>query len=163
MFFSPAFLSMLGTAFLFAALTVPGFILGRFFEKESGGASVGLILQYAAMPALVFFSLCDPVPASFGVLPLAASAAIPAVLAVLLFFVTGFVFPNGGPEKKRRVLRVCSVFPNCGFFGIPLAAAVFPDQPEVKLCVAVFNVVSTVIYLTLGTFMMSGVGSRKRL
>ena len=152
---------MLGITALFAALCVPGFLLGRLFEKASEGSSVGLILQYVAMPALVFSSLSGPLPETVRAEKLAVSALMPAVLAAILFLVTAFVFPKEKDGARRSALRVCAIFPNCGFFGIPLAAALFPDQPEVKLEVAVFNVVSTVIYLTFGACLMGGKRDRR--
>ena len=50
----------------------------------------------------------------------------------------------------------CAVFPNCGFLGIPLAAAMWPDKPEIVLYISVFNVVSTFLLLTLGVYILSG-------
>ena len=156
------FILMLGTAALFAALTLPGLILGKSAAGRTAPGELGAVLRFIAMPALVFSNLRELCGSPVTGAGLAAAALIPAILDTGLFFITALVFPKSSDPLSRRAARVSAIFANCGFFGLPLAGAVFPDQPQIRLYVAVFNVVSTVIYLTLGCFMMTGERGAKR-
>lgn len=158
-----AFFQMLRAAALFAALTVPGLILEKLKPSSDGGRTLGDLLQYAAMPSLVFTAVIglDSAEAPGGLI--AAALIAPAVMTPILLGLSRLLF--GDPKARddaKRAAAMCVIFPNCGFFGIPLAAAVFPGKPEVSLFVALYNVTSTVLYLTLGTALISGKRDRKK-
>ena len=149
------FLPMLGIVLLFAALLIPGYILGKARAMtDAAMLSFSNILMYVAMPFLVFSKLLEIDLSSIGLLEIMLSALLPIALELILLAVCRFVFK--GREPRKRAAAFCSIFPNCGFLGIPLAAAMWPQKPEIVLYISVFNVVSTFLLLTLGVYVLSG-------
>ncbi|MBE6583827.1 MAG: hypothetical protein E7649_02420 [Ruminococcaceae bacterium] len=150
-----AFYEMFKIVLLFIALLIPGYILGKLKLVEgSAMLSFSNVLMYVAMPALVLSKLIGMDIAGIGVWEIAISAALPIVLVAILLLVCR-LFKNG-EQAKARALAFCAVFPNCGFLGIPLAAAMWPTNCRVVLYVSVFNVVSTFLLLTVGVYVLSG-------
>lgn len=136
---------------MFVLLMIPGFILGKFkiLGKEAI-AGFGEIITKVAMPCLVIVKMLETNIASFGVANVIACIVhVPAFL-FLMSFVSRLIF------KERRVERFCSVFPNCGFLGIPLAVAMFPDKPEVAVFLSIWNIFDSVMVLTFGVNILSG-------
>ena len=147
--------TLLSYIILFAALTLPGFILGkrkRLSEDSLGGMSV--ILTDVAMPFLVFVKLLETDLFSISVVDIACCAVFPIAVCFILWGISSLVFRKD-KNGRRSVFRFCSVFANCGFLGIPLASAIFPDSPRICSFVALFNVFSTFMLLTLGVYMLS--------
>ena len=140
---------------LFMALLIPGFILGKLKLLQDGAAvSLSNILMYVAMPFLVFVKLLDINFRAIGWLPIAVSAILPILLSFLLPLIGKYLCR--AEDGKKRAAIFCAAFPNCGFLGIPLAAAMFPEKPEIILYISIFNVVSTFLLLTLGIYILSG-------
>ena len=149
------FLPMLGIVLLFAALLVPGFVLGKAGAiKGESMLSFSNILMYVAMPFLVFSKLLEIDIACIGPCEILIAAILPIALEFLLLLICKVFFK--GDKASSRAASFCSIFPNCGFLGIPLAAAMWPEKPEIVLYISVFNVVSTFLLLTLGVYILSG-------
>ena len=149
------FLPMLGIVLLFAALLIPGYILGKARAMtDAAMLSFSNILMYVAMPFLVFSKLLEIDLSSIGLLEIMLSALLPIALELILLLFCRVIFK--GREPKKRAASFCSIFPNCGFLGIPLAAAMWPQKPEIVLYISIFNVVSTFLLLTLGVYVLSG-------
>ena len=149
------FLPMLGIVLLFAALLIPGYILGKARAiSDASALSFSNILMYVAMPFLVFSKLLEIDLTTIGLTEILVSALLPIVLELLLLLVCRLVFR--GKASRSRAATFCSIFPNCGFLGIPLAAAMWPQKPEIVLYISIFNVVSTFLLLTLGVYVLSG-------
>lgn len=149
------FLPMLGIVLLFAALLIPGYILGKARAiTDVAVLSFSNILMYVAMPFLVFSKLLEIDLSSIVLAEILMSALLPIVLELILLVFCRIVFKKREPRKRSAAF--CSIFPNCGFLGIPLAAALWPDKPEIVLYISVFNVVSTFLLLTLGVYILSG-------
>ena len=106
------------------------------------------------MPFLVFSKLLEIDLSTIGLLEILISVLLPIVLELILLAVCKLMFR--GREPRMRAATFCSIFPNCGFLGIPLAAAMWSDRPEIVLYISVFNVVSTFLLLTLGVYILSG-------
>ena len=146
---------LLANVLLFVALMLPGFLLGRC-GRLSEGASGGVtnILTDVAMPALVLVKLLETDPTTVSRTEVLCCVLFPVGLELLLFWLTGALLR--GKASASRSARFCAIFSNCGFLGIPLAAAVFPDAPKVTALVSLFNVFSTFMLLTLGSALLSG-------
>ena len=144
------FLPMLGIVLLFAALLIPGYILGKARAiSDASALSFSNILMYVAMPFLVFSKLLEIDLTTIGLTEILVSALLPIVLELLLLLVCRLVFR--GKASRSRASTFCSIFPNCGFLGIPLAAAMWPQKPEIVLYISIFNVVS--VFLRLIAFL----------
>lgn len=149
------FFAMLSIVALFAALLIPGYILGKTRAITDGAAlSFSNVLVYIAMPFLVFSKFMEIDLTKVGLTEILLSCLLPVVLVFFLLGVCGFVFRRD--KARRRAEVFCSVFPNCGFMGIPLAAAMWPDRPEIVIYISVFNMVSTFLLLTVGVSILAG-------
>lgn len=151
------FASLLQSITLFVLLMIPGFILGKKGRiTDAGSNTLTNLLTDIAMPLLVFNKLLrfdfETIRLSYVVWCL----LLPLVSIVVVLCIAIAVFPKTGDRRRFPAERFCSMMPNCGFMGIPLAAAVFPHTPEVVLYVSVVNILCTYILLSLGTYVMSG-------
>lgn len=149
------FNTMFGIVLLFAVLLIPGYILGKLkLIEKSAMVSFSNILMYIAMPFLVFSKLLEIDMRSVGWCEIAISALMPIFTETLLLLLCKVLFR--GKDGRSRAMTFCSIFPNCGFLGIPLASAMWPEKPEIVLYISIFNVVSTFLLLTLGVYVLSG-------
>lgn len=149
------FVAMFSIVLLFAALLIPGYLLGKVKGiTDVSALSFSNILMYVAMPFLVFSKLLEIDLSKIGITEIIIAALTPIVLEFFLFIICKLIFK--GNESRKRAEIFCSIFPNCGFLGIPLAAAIWPSRPEIVLYISIFNVVSTFLLLTLGVYILSG-------
>lgn len=150
------FYSLLQYIFLFVLLMLPGYIMGRRGRiNDSGSHVLTNILTDIAMPFLVFSKLLNMDLAMLDIPSMVCCFLFPVVSIVGIYLLSIPVFPKTGDSSRYPVNRFSSMMPNCGFIGIPLAAAVFPHNPEVVLYVSIFNLLSTYLLLSLGTYVLS--------
>lgn len=148
---------LLGNIILFGALAIPGYLLGKAGRVSDGAmASITNILTDIAMPALVFSKLLMTDIPSLGVTAIACCVLFPIGITCALYGLTAVMFRGSGENSGVGTSRFCAIFSNCGFLGIPLASAMFPDEPAVVAFVSLFNVFSTLMLLTLGVYIYSG-------
>lgn len=149
------FFSMLGRLSLFLLLGVPGFLLARFGKiDEKGRTALVNLLLYVAMPFLVFSNLLETDIRVLHPAEWITCAVFPAVIMGIVALIGTLLFPGNG--DKARICRFCSTFANCGFLGLPLARALFPDKPAIALFIALYNILSTVLLYVLGGVMLTG-------
>lgn len=155
------FTSLISTVALFAAMMIPGFVMGKM-RRIHGGAvtTLGNLLSDIAMPALVFVKLLETDMNDLDPIALIICILLPAAVIFSLCFISHMVFRPREGDREHASARFCAVFSNCGFLGIPLAAALFPESPQVTLYVSLANVTSTFLLLTLGMNILS-VGEEK--
>lgn len=152
-----AFGTVLLYVILFCALMLPGYILAKT-EKftESAVPTISNILINIAMPTLVFTKIASIDITSVNPYYVAISAILPVVLEYAVYGISLILCKS---EKNVCILKassLCAVFSNCGFLGIPLAAAIWSDMPQIVLYISVFNCVSTFQLLTLGKYILIG-------
>ena len=149
------FFGLLGRIALFAALGVPGFLLGKLcFWEKNVYAAISDILMYCAMPMLVLARLLETDVAALSPLGLALAFLFPFVSVGTLLSFSRLFFKKEG--NAAGLYRFCAVFHNCGFLGIPLSQLLFPDLPAVTVYISVFNVSATFLLLTLGPHLLGG-------
>lgn len=150
------FAVLLRSVVLFVALAVPGFVLGKLKRLDTDARSaIGGILSDVAMPALVLARMLEADIHSLRPGCIIWALLLPFGLIAILWALSSLVFP-GRHGKISGAAQFCAVFANCGFLGIPLAEAMFPDQPEVVVYISLFNVTNTLCLLTVGIYMLSG-------
>lgn len=154
-------LTLLQNLLLFLMLMVPGFIMGKYkLLSEKAQADIGSLLMHIAMPFLVVEKLLDTdLRALDPVAPIIA-AAVPLGLVGVLLLIGRMLWPDSGDARRWRMNRFCAFLHNCGFWGLPLSVALFPDTPEVTLYVSIANIVNTFILLTVGTYVLTGDAKR---
>ena len=153
-----AFLEMIKNVLVFVALAVPGFLLvkTKVLSHEQSGA-LSKILMYVGMPFMIVNSTIkldfskSELWTTMGI-----AAAIGVVFTLAMFFISKPATAMEKEEKTRGMMRFCSVFSNNGFIGLPLAAAVFHDKPNLQLAVVIINIITNVLMYTLGVYLVSG-------
>lgn len=150
---STAFLSSL----LFVMLMLPGFLLNRRHPiGQQATSAAGRILSEIAMPALILSKLLEARTGGLNVRDALCCLLLPVAVLFPLYGVAVSLIRNGEKIQHHRIARFCSVFPNCGFFGVPLASALFPERPIVAVYVSLANVTVSVLFLTFGLQTLSG-------
>ena len=156
------FSSIIFCVMLFVALMIPGFIMGKLGRIDGSAVSaIGRIISDIAMPALVFVKLVETDVTRLDAASLLICTVLPGGVMLTIYFISKGIFKEKSGSLEHRCAVFCSVFPNCGFVGIPLAAALFPSEPAVTLYVSLTNVVSSFLFLTLGMSILSGKASQK--
>ena len=148
---------MLKNVLLFIAYALPGFILVKSkLLKSNESLTLSKILTLVGMPFLILSSTLS--------IDLTNSFIKTAITAVIFcfaitfgfFFLTALLTANEKQEKKRGVMRFAMTFSNNGFLGIPLAMAVFKNDPFIVSVVVVFNIINNVLLYTMGAYLISG-------
>ena len=143
---------------LFTILMIPGFLLGKLRGRSSDGMqTVSYILTDIALPFLVFSGFLSMDLRLLSLTELICCILLPIGLALALYALSLLFFKRKKSDVSSRWAEncFCSIFPNCGFLGIPLAQAMFPSNPKVAVLVALFNSFSTLMLLTLGVRILS--------
>lgn len=148
---------MLRNVLIFVALALPGYILVKSkLLKSNESAVLSKILSYVGMPFLILSSILSiEFTSDFALI--AVITAISCILFTVLFFF--FTIPltiKEKQEKKRSMMRFAMLFSNNGFLGIPLAMAVFTNNPIVVSIVVIFNIFNNILIYTLGIYLISG-------
>ena len=152
-----AFPVLLKNVLMFTMLIIPGYVLGRMRKIEKSSiVSFTNILMYVAMPFLVLAKLIETDLSSLSLVGVVAALTVPFVVIFSTFFLSRLFFRTEESRRRYPAERFSSVMANCGFLGIPLAAALFPDNPEVVVYVSLYNVVNTFLLLTFGVYILSG-------
>ncbi len=151
-----AFYDVLKYIVLFVALAIPGYILKKRQRiPESFVESTTNILTDIAMPFLVFSKISDMDVRTIGLGNVLLCVIVPILVIAVILLVSVIIFKKDINDNRYRANRFCSIFSNCGFLGIPLACAIFPNNPEIAVYVSVFNIVSTFLLLTLGIYILT--------
>ena len=152
-----AFIIMLKNVVVFVLLAVPGFILVKTKVLKAEQTKVlSKMLQYVGMPFLIFGNtLHMNFDAHFTKMSLVTLGLI-SVYLVSIFILSKWLVPKEEDKKKKGVMRYAAIFSNCGFLAIPLAQAVFKEQPEVVTFVILLNILTNMFIYTLGVYLVSG-------
>lgn len=151
-----AFIPMLKNVILFVLLAVPGFLLvkTKVLKLEHSGV-FSKLLVYVGSP---FFILANMLKVDFSgdtVIGLLLACLIYAV-GVTIFYFLSIVFSivrHDDPIEKRKksnMMRFCEIFANNGFMGLPLALAVFPDNPSLMAFLIAANIFNNIFMYTMG-------------
>jgi predicted permease len=151
-----AFLPMLKNVILFVLLAVPGFVLikTKILHQEHTGV-LSKLLVYVGSPFFVLYNMMRVDFSGDTVKGLFLSFVI-YVIALLVFYFLSMIFSIvkcKDPIEKRKksnMMRFCEIFANNGFMGLPLALAVFPNNPTLIAFLIVANILNNVFMYTIG-------------
>ena len=148
---------MLKNVLMFVAYALPGYILVKSkLLKTEESLALSKILTYVGMPFLILSSTIS-IDLTGSFMKTALTAVISCfVITFAFFFLTIFLTKSEKQEKRRGVMRFAMTFCNNGFLGIPLAMAVFKDNPFIVSVVVVFNIVNNMLLYTVGAYLISG-------
>ncbi len=152
------FIIMLRNVLIFVALAIPGYIMVRVgvIKQEQSGI-LSKVLMFLALPFLIFSGTVNNLSFSSETLILMEIiVAIGIIYTFAMFFVSKPLVGIEKAEKTKGMMRFCSVFPNNGFLGIPLAIAIFGRDSRVFMVLILLNIITNVLMYTLGAYLVSG-------
>lgn len=115
------------------------------------------MLTKVAFPIFIFSGTLSGFQLKKESLLLFAKALIPAVLGMLLFALfVGFIFRRIPDKKKKGTMEFCSVFPNNGLLGMPLALAVLGETSPVMPSMISMNILTNILVYSVGIVQLSG-------
>ena len=148
---------MLKNVLLFVAYALPGFILVKSKALKTGESiSLSKLLTYVGMPFLILSSVLSIELTKDFIKTAIVAFVFCLLITFAFFFLTALLTAKEANYKKRGVMRFAMTFSNNGFLGIPLAIAVFKNDPFIISVVLVFNLVNNVMLYTMGAYLISG-------
>ena len=147
---------MLKNVILFVALAVPGYILvkGKVLKGEHSGV-LSKLMMYLGVPFMVLAGTIQVELTATTIKMVLLVMLVSLAFLVVSFLITAPITARE-EDKKRRMMRFCSMFSNNGFLGIPLAQAVFGAGTTAFMTVIVINVLTNITMFTLGVYLVSG-------
>ena len=142
-------------------MCVPGIILRkRKMLPDSAVAALVAVLVYVSQPVLTVsgFMEKDYDPSLLPNMAIVLLGSFVVHLAAYLVARLAFKAVRGDEEtdKAKRASTICTFMGNVGFMGIPVVKALFPNNPEMLIYVAIINVSFNVISWTLGVYTITG-------
>ena len=151
---------MLIKVIMFVLLAIPGYLLVKTKRlKSTDSHSLSTILLYIGLPFMVFVSTLGLELTTQTIIDILLVTLIFIVAEIMLAYLSRAFSKFESLQDQRRMARFCMMFPNNGFIGIPLAAALFPIGHPLFAVVAysgVLNVLTNVTWPTFGTYMLTG-------
>ena len=151
---------MLTNVLLFVALALPGLILvkTKVLKPEDSGV-LSKLLIWVGMPFMILSYALDLELGGDTAISFLVAFVIGIAYVLIYFFASNPLSKMEKNEKTRGVMRFALVFPNNGFLGLPLAAAVFSgfeNSAEIIGLLVVMNTACNLLMYTLGTYLVSG-------
>ena len=146
-------LSAVATMLIYA---IPAYALAKFkVTKPDHIPVLASILLYICTPAIIINS--------FQKLDFSPDAVLDLGIYLFLSFLIQFIMMGGvwlivrkSNDKKNRIVAIASALGNCGFFGVPLLKALFPENPEAIIYSSIFSISMNAIAFTFGSLIISG-------
>ena len=141
---------------LMLALAVPGFILAKLKMLDSKAIKpLSNLLLYICVPFMILKSFLtieyQPELLTNILLALAFSLA-----STLLIMVVALVVFKNKQVVGQKIYQIACMLSNCGFFGLPFLAALFPGNDHVILYASMYIIVFNLVSWTLGIFILTG-------
>jgi len=141
---------------LMLALGVPGFILSKIKMLDSRAIKpLSNLLLYVCVPFMILKSFLTIEYKAELLSNILLALLFSFVSTLLIMFVALVVFSN----KKvvgQKIYQIACMFSNCGFFGLPFLAALFPGNDHVILYASMYIIVFNLVTWTLGIFILTG-------
>ena len=133
-----------------------GFILGKTHKVTvSHGKSMSALLLYVLGPAMIINSFLNLEYTRDNLVRISTYFLVTLLAQILFFCVLYLIFHKKYRDSKYRIMSIGGVLGNVGFVGMPIIAAVFPEEPIV-LCYSSINVMAmNLIVFTIGTYMIT--------
>ena len=124
----------------------------KFLDREKLGTLSGIITKLL-LPLLIFTNTISGTTRQQFVSDLVI-ILIAAVLYLVLYLVAALLAKILKLEANHATLyRACTMFGNCGFMGIPIVTALYPEQGG--LYIAMYTVVDQLVLWTVGVNLIS--------
>ncbi len=150
------FVLILSNVLVLLAYMLLGFALCKAKKATVAHAkSMSGLLLYVLSPAMIINSFLQLEYSGENVVRIVKYFLATLVIQVLFFGVLYLILHKKYEDARYRILTVGGVLGNVGFFGMPVIAGMFPDDPIV-LCYSSVNVMSmNLIVFTIGVFLIT--------
>ena len=150
------FLVALGVVFTMLLYAVPGFVLVKTkLVKESGISAFAKLLMCVCSPCLVYSSITRNEFSKDLVFKLIFSFVFITAVFLLVLLLFHFVFRKKREDERYRIFNLATTFSNCGFMGVPVLEALFPDYPEAIAFSAMASLSMNILAWTVGAYLIS--------
>lgn len=150
------FLVMLKSVIVFVLLAIPGYIAVKSKLCKSADSNVlSKIALYVAVPFYVVSSTLDMELAGKTLINLILVALFYSIFLVLIYFLAKVFIRKKNGNEHTGLQRLCLLFSNNGFIGLPLAEAVFGAGSIILGYIIVINVINVVGLMLIGEYMFT--------
>ena len=141
---------------LMLALCIPGFILAKIKMLDSKVIKpLSNLLLYVCVPFMILKSFLT-IEYQPQLLTNILLAFVFSFVSTLLIMLVAFVVFNNKKIVGQKIYQIACMFSNCGFFGLPFLAALFPGNEHVILYASMYIIVFNLATWTLGIFILTG-------
>ena len=150
------FLVALGVVFTMLLYAVPGFVLVKTkLIKENHISAFAKLLMCVCSPCLVYSSITRNEFSKDLVFKLIFSFIFITGIFLLVLLLFHFVFKKKREDERYRIFNLATTFSNCGFMGVPVLEALFPDYPEAIAFSAMASLSMNILARTIGAYLIS--------
>jgi predicted permease len=151
------FFSSLQSVALLLSMTAPGYLLRKTNMLDSGAVpSLVTLLLYVSLPFMTFSSVMKKQYESAFLRTMGTALLLSFALLVVMYFFSRLFFSFMKETPEKRIFVASGYMSNCGFMGIPVLQAFFPDNSEPIIYAAIFNTAYNFLSWTLGIYAISG-------
>lgn len=150
------FLTALGVVSTMLLYAVPGFLFikTKLVKSDSISAFAKLLL-YVCSPCLMIHSITRNKFTKELAIDMVLSLAIILFIVLSMLLLFFFIFKKKQGDVRYRIYNLAVTFANCGFMGVPILEALFPDFPQAVVFSAMFSLANNVLGWTVGSFIIS--------
>ncbi len=136
---------------------LPGFIVGKMKKASTDHLpTLSAILIYVCMPCLVISSFLSLDFSREGLKNIGLFFLLTLLLQAAFMLIVYCLIRKKSNEPKYRLMTIGMVLGNVGFFGLPIARALLPHNPEVASYSAIYSVSMNILLFTIGVFCLTG-------
>ena len=136
---------------------LPGFLLGKLKKADGGHLStLSAVLIYVCSPCMVIGATWGERPTADSLLSMGLFFVIVLFLQAAFMGILFLIFRKKFNESKYRIFTVASVMGNCGFFGLPIIKALFPNNTVAMSYSCIASVALNILAFTVGIFCVTG-------
>ncbi len=147
----------LGNVLMTLFYILPGFVIGKMKKTSTAHLpTLSSVLVYICMPFLVISSMLSIEYSVEGLKHMGLFFLLTLVVQAAFMILVYLAIRKKSHEPKYRLMTVGMVLGNVGFFGLPIASALLPGNPEVASYSAVYSVSMNILLFTVGVFCVTG-------
>lgn len=136
---------------------LPGFLIGKMKKTSTAHLpTLSSVLVYICMPCLVISSLLSLEYSLEGLKYMGLFFLLTLIIQAAFILLVYLAIRKKSHVPKYRLMTVGMVLGNVGFFGLPIATALLPQNPEVASYSAVYSVSMNILLFTIGVFCVTG-------
>ncbi len=150
------FTIVLGSELVMMAFMAMGFALAKTHHANSEhGRTLSSFLVYCTTPGMIISSFQTMEYNPQDAVKLLQFFVLSLFVQLIMYGALVLILGKRMQQGKYRILTIGAFMGNVGFFGQPLVAALFPDQPIVSCYSMMFATSMNLLIFTVGEYMIS--------